>query len=256
LAWESVKDLRRRMKETGKTYQQLLREAVTPDGPAPDATSASLTSEAVMNCEEVLRYTEPDLAHNTQRMTLYRATDAADIMNSVALLMAAFSQRSGMPLKALDSYLQAPYQRDRSLGPTDKHRAQLAAVLGESAPAEGEGVLASYLRSVYSGSARIPRADDTELERVWTAACLHGLRAGAGGSDEDRRIHAVNRCGAQGNGDKDCVPVQQGDEEVDAGARGVDLPTSLLGCSPCEVRRAGCAKRSSRCGRSRSLRRR
>ncbi|MGX1676036.1 hypothetical protein [Streptomyces sp. NPDC055400] len=185
---------RRRMKETGKTYQQLLREAVTRDGSVPAATSASwrddvplpeplrramqsLTSEAVMNCEEVLRYTEPELAHDTQRMTLYRATDAADTMNSVALLMAAFSQRSGMPLKALDSYLQAPYQRDRSLGPTDKHQAQLAAVLGEAAPAEGEGVLARYLRSVHSGSAGMPRADDTELERVWTAASLHGLRA-------------------------------------------------------------------------------
>ncbi|MFI9031100.1 hypothetical protein [Streptomyces sp. NPDC053560] len=31
-----------------------------------------LVAEAVMQCQEVLRYTEPDQAHSWERMTLYR----------------------------------------------------------------------------------------------------------------------------------------------------------------------------------------
>ncbi|MFE7112484.1 hypothetical protein ACFU98_37490 [Streptomyces sp. NPDC057575] len=37
-----------------------------------------LVSEVVMNCQEVLRYTEPDIARDWKRMTLIRATDASD----------------------------------------------------------------------------------------------------------------------------------------------------------------------------------
>lgn len=44
-----------------------------------------LVSEAVMNCQEVLRYTEPDLARDWKRMTLIRATDASDTLNMASI---------------------------------------------------------------------------------------------------------------------------------------------------------------------------
>ncbi len=36
-----------------------------------------LVAEATLNCRKVLRYTEPDQAHQWKRMTLYRAMDGA-----------------------------------------------------------------------------------------------------------------------------------------------------------------------------------
>ncbi|MDX2565519.1 hypothetical protein PV371_39280, partial [Streptomyces sp. TX20-6-3] len=53
-----------------------------------------LVSEAIANCQEVLWYTEPDQAHTWKRLTLYRATDAADTMNMVAMLIAAYCRRA------------------------------------------------------------------------------------------------------------------------------------------------------------------
>ncbi|MFJ3697314.1 hypothetical protein ACIPW9_24780 [Streptomyces sp. NPDC090052] len=44
-----------------------------------------LVSEAVMNCQEVLRYTEPDLARDWKRMTLIRATDASATLNMASI---------------------------------------------------------------------------------------------------------------------------------------------------------------------------
>ncbi|MGW4391060.1 hypothetical protein [Streptomyces sp. NPDC004685] len=37
--------------------------------------------------------------------------------------------------------------------------------------------MAGYLCFTHSESAGVPRADDTDVQRVWTAACLYGLRA-------------------------------------------------------------------------------
>ncbi|MEU3051303.1 hypothetical protein ABZ705_33250, partial [Streptomyces sp. NPDC006984] len=55
-----------------------------------------LVSESVQNCQEVLRYTEPDQAHTWKRMTLYRATDAADTIDMMALLIAAYCEHTDM----------------------------------------------------------------------------------------------------------------------------------------------------------------
>ena len=46
-----------------------------------------LVSEVVMNCQEVLRYTEPDIARDWKRMTLFRATDASDTMDMASMLV-------------------------------------------------------------------------------------------------------------------------------------------------------------------------
>lgn len=78
-----------------------------------------LVSEGVQNCQEVLRYTEPDQAHTWKRMTLCRATDAADTMNMVALLIAAYCERTGMAADTLQSYLQVGQQELRSAGPQE-----------------------------------------------------------------------------------------------------------------------------------------
>ncbi|WP_248000952.1 hypothetical protein [Streptomyces sp. RPA4-5] len=64
-----------------------------------------LVSEAVANLQEVLRYTEPDQAHAWKRMMLYRATEASDTLNMVAMLIAAYCQRTDMCQDTLTSYL-------------------------------------------------------------------------------------------------------------------------------------------------------
>ncbi|MEU1628182.1 hypothetical protein ABZ746_23200 [Streptomyces sp. NPDC020096] len=137
-----------------------------------------LVSEAVQNCQDVLRYTEPDQAHTWKRMTLYRATDAADTMGMVAMLIAAYCQRTGMSKDALESYLQLSQQHSREAGPTDADRAQLAGLLGEMPPAAaGERGLERmrYRRGQFQAEgAQQPEED---LQKLFTEACLHGLRA-------------------------------------------------------------------------------
>lgn len=103
------------------------RSAASSDPPARLRDGAELPG--------VLSYTEPFSAHDWKRMTLYRATDAADTMNMAALLIAAYRQRSGMRPDTLESYLQLSQQRDRAAGPGDGEWAQLAGLLGEDAPA-------------------------------------------------------------------------------------------------------------------------
>ncbi|MGW7276624.1 hypothetical protein ACWGH5_39790 [Streptomyces sp. NPDC054864] len=137
----------------------------------------SMTAEAVMNCQEVMRYTEPDQEHDWKRMTLIRATDAADVMNAAALLIAAHSQNTGMSPRLLDRYLQAPYQPDRTNGPTKKHHAQIAALLGQDDKSDDGTGLGSLLAALHGGSENQRREDDTDIERLWTEACLHGLKA-------------------------------------------------------------------------------
>ncbi|MFJ2263513.1 hypothetical protein ACIOKD_35320 [Streptomyces sp. NPDC087844] len=68
--------------------------------------------EAVMNCQEVLRYTEPNVAHDWTRMTLYRATDASDTLDMASLLSAAYCQQhTDVSLDTLASYLQTRHSR-------------------------------------------------------------------------------------------------------------------------------------------------
>lgn len=174
----------------GAKYTAALRERTAMSTTTTAATAApqglpeplrraiqSMTAEAVMNCADVMRYTEPSRARDWKRMTLYRATDAADAMNALSLLIAAYCQRTGTSPRQLDRYLQVSYQHDRTPGPTEKHRAQAAALLGEDVPEDLDGGLASFLRIAHADSSDAYRDEDTDVERVWTAACLHGLRA-------------------------------------------------------------------------------
>lgn len=137
-----------------------------------------LVAEAVMNCQDVLRYTEPDQAHTWKRMTLYRATDAADTMNMAALLIAAYCQQTGMSEDTLQTYLQTGQQQNRADGPHDDDRAHVAGLLGNPAPkgADEPGTV----RSMYGHGRR--QADDAQRseddpQKLLTEACLHGLNA-------------------------------------------------------------------------------
>lgn len=128
-----------------------------------------LVSDAVQNCQEVLRYTEPDQAHTWKRMTLYRVTDAEDTMNMVALLIAAFCQREGMAPDTLETYLQIWQQRSRAAGPTEAEQAHLADLLDDEAPASA-GERGQY-------TAENAQQVDDDPQKLFTEAVLHGLRA-------------------------------------------------------------------------------
>ncbi|MFM9632845.1 hypothetical protein [Streptomyces galilaeus] len=74
-----------------------------------------LVSEAVMNCQEVLRYTEPDIARDWKRMTMIRATDACDTIDTASMLIASYCQRTGMDMDTLASHLQTASSAARLL---------------------------------------------------------------------------------------------------------------------------------------------
>lgn len=137
-----------------------------------------LVSEAVQHCQEVLSYTEPYAARDWKRMTLYRATDAADTMDMAALLISAYCQCMGIPEDTLQSYLQADQQQHRSAGPQDDDRAHLAGLLGE--PASEEVLRAPALRMLHGRGQRHAEnalTPEDDPQKLFTEACLHGLRA-------------------------------------------------------------------------------
>lgn len=138
-----------------------------------------LVSEAVQNCQEVLRYTEPDQAHTWKRMTLYRATDAADTMNMASMLIAAYCQRTGTSPDTLESYLQLSQQRDRTVGPGDGDWAQLAGLLGEERPAAAGDRGSWPSMEFHGGQMQAERAQrpEEDPQKLFTEACLHGLKA-------------------------------------------------------------------------------
>ncbi|MFD8998658.1 hypothetical protein [Streptomyces abikoensis] len=76
-----------------------------------------LVAEAVSNCQEVLRYMEPDRVRSWERMTLYRATDAADTLDSTSLLVAAYLEHTGASTETPHRYLQCHQQLSRTAGP-------------------------------------------------------------------------------------------------------------------------------------------
>lgn len=137
-----------------------------------------LVSEGVQNCQEVLRYTEPDQAHTWKRMTLYRATDAADTMNMVALLIAAYCESTGMAADTLQSYLQVGQQELRSAGPQEEDRAHVAGLMGEALSYEAMRAPANRMRhgrgQRQAEQAQFPEDDP---QRLFTEAVLHGLKA-------------------------------------------------------------------------------
>ncbi|MER5781246.1 hypothetical protein ABT104_05885 [Streptomyces mobaraensis] len=148
------------------------------DTPMPEPLRRAvrqLASEAVMNCQEVLRYTEPDQAHTWERMTLYRATDAADTMDTVSMLIAAYCQRAGVSLRTLDSYLQTRQQRSRAAGPRESDRQKLAGLLDDPASGADDHETLGYMWGQQHAKGTLAPEDD--LQTLFTEACLHGLRA-------------------------------------------------------------------------------
>ncbi|MFJ9551877.1 hypothetical protein [Streptomyces erythrochromogenes] len=136
-----------------------------------------LVSEAVLHCQDVLRYTEPDQAHTWKRMTMYRATDAADTMDMAAQLIAAYCQHAGMSQDTLQTYLQTGQQQSRADGPHDDDRAHVAGLLGNPAPQDGD---AAGVRSMYwhgRRQAENAQRPEDDPQKLLTEACLHGLNA-------------------------------------------------------------------------------
>ncbi|MER7056561.1 hypothetical protein [Streptomyces sp. NPDC000351] len=132
----------------------------------------------MQHCQEVLRYTEPDQAHSWKRMTLYRSTDAADTMNMMAMLIAAYCQHTGMARDTLQSYLQVGQQELRSAGPQDDDRAHVAGMVGEALSYEAMRVPANRMRH-HRGQRQAEQAQrpEDDPQKLFTEACLHGLRA-------------------------------------------------------------------------------
>ncbi|MFG2569232.1 hypothetical protein ACGFR6_27865 [Streptomyces sp. NPDC048567] len=135
-----------------------------------------LVSEVVMNCQEVLRYTEPDIARDWKRMTLIRATDASDTMDTVSMLIAAYCQRTGMAMDTLASNLQTRQQRSRAVGPRDAERHEVAGMLGTPGPADDDQEAQMWF-SVGQGYVEDGLMSEPDEQRLFTEACLHGLRA-------------------------------------------------------------------------------
>ncbi|MFJ2271802.1 hypothetical protein ACIOHO_36930 [Streptomyces sp. NPDC087849] len=134
--------------------------------------------EAVERCQEVMSYAASDVARDWKRMTLYRATDAADTMNMVAMLIAAYCEEVGVDPETLNGYLQISQQENRADGPQEDDRAHLAGLLGRAAPA-GASELGS-VRMLYGRGQREAEAaqrPEDHPEVLFTMACLHGLRA-------------------------------------------------------------------------------
>nr|ANO42852.1 hypothetical protein A8713_037050 [Streptomyces sp. SAT1] len=135
-----------------------------------------LVSEVVLNCQEVLRYTEPDIARDWKRMTMIRATDASDTMDMASMLIAAYCQRTGMAMDTLASYLQIRQQRSRRVGPRDADRHEVAGMLGTPLPPEGDRD-AQMRFSMGQGYAEGGLMAEPDEQQLFTQACLHGLRA-------------------------------------------------------------------------------
>lgn len=137
-----------------------------------------LVSEAVERCQEVMSYAASDVARDWKRMTLYRATDAADTMDCVSMLITAYCEDVGVNPETLQSYLQIGQQHRRADGPQNHTRAHLAGLLGKEAPAGSDEIGA--VRTMYGRGQR--QAEDAKQpedapEVLFTMACLHGLRA-------------------------------------------------------------------------------
>jgi hypothetical protein len=134
--------------------------------------------EAVERCQEVMSYAASDVARDWKRMTLYRSTDAADTMNSVAMLIAAYCQQNGVDPETLNGFLQLSQQQSRADGPQEDDRAHLAGLLGQTAPADASEL--GSVRMLYGrGQREAESAQQPEdsPEVLFTMACLHGLRA-------------------------------------------------------------------------------
>ncbi|KPI22869.1 hypothetical protein ACGFZJ_41815 [Streptomyces sp. NPDC048253] len=111
-------------------------------------------------------------------MTLYRATDAADTMDMVAMLIAAYCERTGMAPHTLQSYLQVGQQEIRAHGTQDEDRAHVAGLMGEALSYEAMQAPTNRMRH-HRGQRQAEQAQRPEDDphKLFTEACLHGLKA-------------------------------------------------------------------------------
>jgi hypothetical protein len=138
-----------------------------------------LVAEAAMNLQDVLRYTESGVGHAWKRMTLYRATDAADTLDMAALLIAAYLEATGGNVRDIRQHLQGSQQHLRADGPGPSARASAAGLLNRplTEQAEDGGEILPVQHALAQRHGEAGRAGDEDPWRVWTQACLHGLRA-------------------------------------------------------------------------------
>ncbi|NEB39501.1 hypothetical protein G3I54_21690 [Streptomyces sp. SID14515] len=137
-----------------------------------------LVSEAVQNCQEVLPYTEPDQAHTWKRMTLYRATDAADTTDMVAMLIAAYCERTGMSADTLKGYLQAGQQDIRAHGTQEEDHAHVSGLMDKALSCEAMRTPTNRMQH-HQGQLQAEQAKrpEDDPQKLFTEACLHGLKA-------------------------------------------------------------------------------
>ncbi|MGW1411696.1 hypothetical protein [Streptomyces sp. NPDC002403] len=111
-------------------------------------------------------------------MTLYRATDAADTMDVVAMLIAAYCERTGMASHTLQSYLQVGQQEIRAHGAQEGEHAHVTGLTGEALSYEAMRDLVNRMRH-HRGQRQAEQAQSPEDDpgRLFTEACLHGLKA-------------------------------------------------------------------------------
>ncbi|WP_107088548.1 hypothetical protein [Streptomyces sp. NRRL F-5755] len=76
----------------------------------------------------------------------------------------------------LQSYLQTKQQRSRADGPRPEERAELAGLLGDTAPETDEPEL-GFGYAWAQARAETAFTPDEDPQRLFAAACLHGLRA-------------------------------------------------------------------------------
>ncbi|MFF9352369.1 hypothetical protein [Streptomyces sp. NPDC014734] len=111
-------------------------------------------------------------------MTLYRATDAADTMDMVAMLIAAYCQHTGMAADTLQSYLQVGQQMIRAHGTDEEDRSRVAGLMGEALSYEAMRAPTNRMR-YHRGQRQAEQAHRPEdnPQKLFTEAFQHGLKA-------------------------------------------------------------------------------
>lgn len=133
-------------------------------------------SRAVSPCQEVVRCTEPDQTHSWKTMTMYQETNATDTLDMASLLIAAYCQHTHLSEDTLQSSPRTSRRQSPAAGPQDANRAPSAGQLGGAAPnADGSGprMPSAWVRRQTEDTL----ATEDDPQKLFTEACLHGLRA-------------------------------------------------------------------------------
>ncbi len=184
-----------------------------------------------------------------------RVIDAADTMDMVALLIAAYCERTGMAPHTLQSYLQVGQQELRCAGPQEEDRAHVAGLVGESLSYEAMLAPVNRMRH-HRGQRQVeqaqrPEDDPQKLSRhactgwrrgcattltCWTATCRRswpqgGRRARSAGAGDGVTAKSLRRWTARlhNAGLRGCHGLSPGARGVsDSGS---DFP-GRRGCEP------------------------